>query len=146
VRKADISMSRLRRIELKTTADLSMVRQVAEHLALTPEQALAMHAIQHQEYRPAPGELKQMRRLLPRLDSGWIFRARRVQMGLSRDELAEVSGVPSPLISALEQISGVDPDVVRDVAPHLEITPAQAFCMLSIQRRRLIPECLRNLT
>lgn len=145
VKRSGISISKLRKVELRTTATLSLVHQIADHLMLTPEQALAMHAIQHQEYRPGPGKLKQLRRMLPRLDSGWIFRARRAQLGLSRDELADRSGVPSPLISALEQISGVDPDVVRDVAPHLEITPAQAFCMLSIQRHLLIPECLRNL-
>lgn len=146
VRKSGLSMALVRNVELKASADLSLVRKIAEHLELTQEQALAMHVIQHQEYRPAPGELKQLRSMLPTLDSGLIFRARRAQMGLSRDELAHRSGVATPLICALEMISGVDLDVVRDVAPHLEITPVQALCMLSVQRRRLIPECLRNLT
>jgi len=140
-----LSISTLRTVELSASADLSTVRQLAPFLDLTLEQAVAMHAVQHQEYHPAKEQLSRFRTLLPPLNSGYIFRARRAQMGLSRDRLKELSGVGTALIRSLEQMAAVDVDVVHAVAPYLEITPAQGVCMLAVQRHRLFPECLRKL-
>ena len=140
-----LSMSTLRTVELSASSDLSSVRQLAPFLDLSPEQAVAMHAVQHQEYNPAKGQLKVFKSLLPSLNSGYIFRARRAQMGLSRDRLKELSGIGTALIRSLELMAAVDIAVVHAVAPYLEVTPAQAVCMLAVQRHRLFPECLRKL-
>jgi hypothetical protein len=81
--------------------------------------------------------MKTFTNLLPVLDSGLIFRARRAQLGLSLLDLQARSGVGIAGIRSLELYSAADFDKVRCLAPHLRLTDEQAMAMFTIQRQQM---------
>ena len=75
---------------------------------------------------------------LPTLDKGFIFRGRRVQLGLTLDGLRRRSGVGVNSIRRLELGGRVALRTVLRLAPHLELTEQQALEMLVIAERQAL--------
>ena len=72
---------------------------------------------------------------LPILNKGFIFRGRRVQLGLTLDDLRRRSGVGLNSIRRLELGGRVAIGTVLRLAPHLELSEQQALEMLVIVER-----------
>ncbi len=64
----------------------------------------------------------------------FLFRARRVELGFSQEELARRSGVSAVTIGHLERGDEVRIATLDRLAPHLELTPIEALQMLAQQR------------
>jgi transcriptional regulator with XRE-family HTH domain len=84
-------------------------------------------------------------RPLPILDKGHIFRGRRVQLGLTLEELRDRSGVGLNSIRRLEHGERVAFRTVLRLAPHLELSPQEAMEMfLLVERQAMAPKGRRT--
>ena len=70
---------------------------------------------------------------LPPLIGKFSFRARRVQLGLSQEELAKRAGVCTNTIGNLERGKRVTLESVQRLAPHLGLTFTQSLALLAEQ-------------
>ncbi len=75
---------------------------------------------------------------LPVLDKGFIFRGRRIQLGLTLEDLRKRSRVGLNSIRRLEHGGRVAVGTVLRLAPHLELSPEQALEMFVIVERQAV--------
>jgi transcriptional regulator with XRE-family HTH domain len=83
--------------------------------------------------------------LLPVLDSGLIFRARRAQLGLTLTDLHARSGVGVAALRTLELTSSVDLGQLRVIAPALKLSEEQVLVMLKTQRDSMLKQSIFRL-
>jgi transcriptional regulator with XRE-family HTH domain len=86
---------------------------------------------------------------LPTVGAGWCFRARRVQFGMTLDDLARVSGVGINSVRRAENGERVSTSTLLRLAPHLRLTKDQVLALWSLQEtfvtrdNCVLPEPLR---
>lgn len=89
--------------------------------------------------------MENFKHLLPVLDSGLIFRARRAQLGLTLLDLQARSGIGIASLRSLELMSVANLDCLRYLAPELKLTEEQAVAMLAVQRQQAMERLQQGL-